>query len=148
MMASSNKNYMMKLGEFEFAVKAASFNKLSYASSYRWEPNEAPTKTNSPLMQYIGPGERTLDIEGIIYPQMAANGLKQVDDMRKQASRGEPLQLCYVEAAAGGIGGVGRILGKWCISSINEERTLFLADGNPREITFSMSLKAYKFKVE
>ena len=146
-MAASNKNYMMKLGEFEFAVTAASFNKLSYASSYRWEQKEATTKKNSPLMQYIGPGERTLDIEGIIYPQMVKNGLKQVDLMREEASKGKPLALCYVESASEGAGGVGRILGNWCISGINEQRTLFLADGNPREITFSMSLKAYKNKI-
>ena len=144
-MAANNKNYMMKLGDFEFAVTAASFNKLNYASSYRWEQKGAPTEKSSPLLQYIGPGERTLDIEGIIYPQMVKNGLKQVDMMRTEASKGVPLVLCYVESAASGAA-VGRILGQWCIGSINEQRTLFLADGNPREVTFSMSLKAYKNK--
>lgn len=137
-MLPGKNSYMMQLGEYQFSVSTASFDKLKYASSYRWVVKDAPTEKTSPIMQYNGPGERTLNIEGTIFPQLVKNGLGQVDDMRKEAEKGEPFQLCYVQA-----GGVGQILGSWCIYSISEERSLFLADGNPREIHFSMQLKAF-----
>jgi phage protein U len=143
-MSINHTQYQMKLGDFQFAVSAASFEKLSYDSSYRWESKAAPTADVSPLMQYNGPGERSLNIEGTIYPQLVKNGLKQVEMMRAEAGKGQALPLCYIETGGSENSGVGRILGKWCIVNISEQRCIFLADGNPRMITFSMSLKAYE----
>ncbi len=146
-MSIDHTKYQMKLGNFQFAVSAASFNKLNYESNYRWEAKSAPTQDVSPILQYIGPGERTLSIEGIIYPQMVKNGLKQVEMMRAEALKGEPLALCYIETGSNANSGVGRILGRWCISKISEQRSIFLADGNPRMITFNMALKAFENKI-
>jgi len=147
-MKIKNTQYQMKLGEFQFAVSGASFNKLNYESNYRWDPKSAPTEKSSPLLQYIGPGGRTLNIEGIIYPQLVKNGLKQVDMMREEASKGKPLPLCYIETGSTSNSAVGRILGSWCIEKISEQRSIFLADGNPREISFTMSLKAFENKIK
>lgn len=141
-MGPSKNSYMMQLGDFLFSVSSASFDKIKYVSSYRWVVKEAPTDNSTPLLQYNGPGERTMDIEGTIFPQLVKDGLGQVDKMRAEAAKGEAFQLCYVEST-GGAGGVGKILGAWCIYTISEDRTLFLADGNPREIHFSMQLKAF-----
>ncbi len=134
--------HMMQLGSYQFSVGTAAFEKLAYESTYRWIPKDAPTTGSPPLMQYVGPGERSLTINGVIYPQVVANGLGQVDEMRQVASEGKMLQLCYVKSK-GEKANVGRILGLWCILSISEERTLFLPDGNPREIHFTMQLKSF-----
>lgn len=138
-------SYMMQLGDYKFAVSKASFNKLNYESTYRWVPKDSPTKDSPRIMQYIGPGDRSLTINGVIYPQLIENGLGQVEEMRAQATTGKMLPLCYVESTddSGNTGNIGRILGQWCILSISEERTLFLPDGNPREIHFSMQLKSF-----
>ena len=138
-------NFMLQLGKYRFSVNTASFEKLNYATTYRWVEKEAPTSKSPPKMQYNGPGESTLSIEGTIFPQLVKNGLRQVDDMRKEAEKGQQFKLVYVKAAKNGSkqAGVGQILGTWCIYSISEDRTLFLADGNPREIHFSMQLKAF-----
>lgn len=144
-MSAVNSNYMMRLGDFEFAVTAASFEKINYVSSYRWIPKDAPTEKATPIMQYNGPGERSMTIEGTIFPQIVKNGLMQVDKMREQAAKGEAFELCYVESAKGN-GAVGRILGRWCITNIAEQRTLFMADGSPREIHFTMELKSFEDK--
>jgi phage protein U len=106
---------------------------------------DAPTEKGTPVMQYNGPGERTMTIEGTIFPQLVKDGLGQVDKMRAEAAKGEAFTLCYV-ATAGGKGGVGKILGSWCIYTISEDRTLFTPDGNPREIQFTMDLKAIEQK--
>lgn len=136
-------SYMMQLGEYQFSVSKASFNKINYESNYRWEPKEAPTSNSPPLMQYIGPGERSMTINGTIYPQLIKDGLEQINQMRAQAENKKMLPLVYVEGK-GKSKGLGRILGKWCILSISEERTLFLPDGNPREINFTIQLKSFE----
>lgn len=145
-MSGTNNNYMMRLGDFEFAVTAASFERINFVSTYRWVPKDAPTEKGTPIMQYNGPGERSMTIEGIIFPQMIKNGLGQVDKMREQAAKGEAFQLCYVESA-GSKGAAGRILGDWCITSIAEQRMLFMSDGSPREIHFTMELKSFEGRV-
>lgn len=140
-MGLPKNSYMMRLGEFQFSVSTASFDKINYVSNYRWVPKDAPTEKSTPSMQFNGPGERSMNIQGTIFPQLVKNGLGQVDDMRAEAAKGKAFTLCYVQSA-GGKGGVGKILGSWCIYTITEDRTLFLSDGNPREIHFTMQLKA------
>ena len=144
-MEPSKNSYMMRLGDFKFSVSSASFDKLNMVTNYRWIAKEAPTENTTPIMQYNGLGEQTLTIEGTIFPQLVKNGLGQVDDMRAEAAKGKAFTLCNV-ASAGGKGGVGQILGSWCIYTISEDRTLFTPDGNPREIHFTMELKAMEPK--
>ena len=94
-------------------------------------------------MQFIGVGEQTLNIEGVIFPQIVDNGLKQLDMMRDEAAKGEPMTLGYVEESGKSSPSVGRVMGKWVIKRISETRTLFFNDGIPREIQFSMELSRY-----
>jgi phage protein U len=54
--------------------------------------------------------------------------------MRAQAGLGIPLML---------ISGNGTAFGRWCITSITETESVFMSDGSPRKITFSLSLKRY-----
>ena len=144
---NSSGSFMLRLGDFTFAVSTASFDKLNYASDYRWVEKAAPTTTSPPLMQYNGQGTKTLSIAGTIFPQTVKNGLGQVDLMRAEAAKGIKFQLVYVKPASGN-GARGHIMGNWCIYSISEERTLFTADGSPREIHFTMELKAFDGKAK
>ncbi|MCO7190245.1 MULTISPECIES: phage tail protein [Pseudoalteromonas] len=141
---TNHARHMMQLGDYKFSVSTAAFNKLKYDTQYRWKSLDAPTNKNSPLMQFIGVGEQTLDLEGTIFPQIVENGLKQLDYMRDEAAKGQPLTLGYVEESGKTNPSVGRVLGKWVISSISETRTLFFNDGIPREIQFSMRLSRYQ----
>ncbi|MDK1287359.1 phage tail protein [Pseudoalteromonas umbrosa] len=139
----NHANYMMQLGEYKFSVSTAAFQKLQFNTEYRWKDLESQTDKNSPVKQFIGVGEQTLELDGTIFPQLVENGLKQLDFMREEATKGVPLTLTYVEESGKSSPSVGRVLGKWVIKSINETRTLFLNDGIPREIQFSMSLSRY-----
>ena len=136
-------DYQMKLGGFEFSIQAASFEQLNYVTNYRWQPSDTSSSDKSSRMQFRGTDNRTIEIKGTIFPQLVANGLGQLDLMRKEASKGKPLTMCYIETTDGYRGNVGRILGEWCITKISEDRTLFLANGTPREINFTMSLTSY-----
>ncbi|RXE99571.1 phage tail protein [Pseudoalteromonas sp. PS5] len=139
----NHAKHMMQLGKYKFSVSTAAFDKLQYDSTYRWETHDSQTDKDSPPMQFIGVGEQGLTIEGVIFPQIVDNGLKQLDMMRDEAAKGEPMTLGYVEESGKSSPSVGRVMGKWVITRIAETRTLFFNDGIPREIQFTMELSRY-----
>lgn len=136
-------SHMMQLGKYKFSVGRAAFDSLSFNTDYRWKNQESQTGSNSPAMQFVGVGEQTLKLTGTIYPQLVEDGLTQVDQMREEAATTKPLKLTYVKSSGKSDASVGRVLGNWVIMSISEDRTLFLNDGIPREINFTMELQRY-----
>jgi len=124
-------NMMMILGAYRFCISNAAYQSLARATEYKWE--EQQRLGADPAMQFIGNGTETITLEGTIYPQFKG-GLRQITLMRVEAGLGVPLLL---------ISGNGQAFGRWCITSINETQTVFMKDGTPRKIVFSMTLKRY-----
>lgn len=122
---------MLTLGGYKFSIKTAAYQALKRVTEYRWI--EMQRLNTEPSHQYIGPGGETIDLEGTIYPQFRG-GLRQLDLMRYEAQKGRPLML---------ISGHGFAFGRWFILSISEGRTIFMKDGTPRKIEFSMTIKKY-----
>ena len=125
---------MMALGPFRFGIATAAYQSLERTSEWRW-----PTQDRigvAPARQYVGPGDDTINLSGVIYPHFIANraGLEQVSRMRSAASLGLPLQM---------VSGAGRVLGDYVILSIREGQSTFFSDGSPRSITFDIALGAY-----
>ncbi|KAF7769991.1 hypothetical protein PCIT_a2924 [Pseudoalteromonas citrea] len=146
---ASKKSHMMQLGTYKFSVGGAAFETLKFSSKYRWIEQDSQTSGDeNPIKQFKGSGEQTLTLDGTIYPQIVEDGLRQVSNMRKEASKGKPLKLTYVQESGKSNLSVGRVLGNWVIESIDEERMLFLNDGIPREIKFSMVLSRRNWRQE
>ena len=124
-------NTMMALGGFRFSIPTAAYNDFRRSTSWRW-PSQ-PRVGRAPAKQYVGPGEDSLELGGVIYPHYQG-GLKQIDAMREQANTGEPLML---------VDGLGNVWGKWCILSIEETQKRFLNNGAPLKKTFRLRLQAY-----
>lgn len=119
----------LSLGKFQFGIFAAAYQELVREVEYRW-----PTQDRfgqKPVAQYVGPGNETIRIPGVIYPEYRG-GLSQIDDMRKLAGKGLPQTL---------IDGRGNVLGKWAIERIEERQTVFAAFGVPRKQEFTLTLK-------
>ncbi|MBQ4812205.1 hypothetical protein A7985_19330 [Pseudoalteromonas luteoviolacea] len=139
----NHANYMLQLGKYKFSVSTAAFQKMQFNTQYRWKTLDTQTDQTTPVQQFIGVGKQELELEGTIFPQLVTDGLKQLDRMRAEAAKGEPLTLTYVEESGKSTPSVGRVLDKWVITDINETRTLYLNDGIPREIQFTMKLSRY-----
>lgn len=125
---------MLALGPFRFSIATAAYQSLERTSEWRW-----PTQDRigaAPARQYVGPGDDTINLSGVIYPHFIAAraGLEQISRMRSAATLGEPLQL---------VSGAGRVLGDYVILSIREGQSAFFSDGSPRSISFDISLGAY-----
>ena len=86
-----------------------------------------------PAQQFIGIGDDTITLAGVIYPHYRG-GLGQLNDLRKQAETGEPLLL---------VDGLGFVWGQWVIVSIEETQSYLQSHGMPLKQTFQLQLKYY-----
>jgi len=123
---------MMMLGEYKFALPTAAYQQLERSTEYRWATQNRLGR--APARQYVGQGQDTVNLDGIIYPELFKGGIDQVDKMRAVAGSGNPQRL---------VDGRGRNWGRWCIEQIAETQKVFFADGVPRRIDFRMSLGNY-----
>jgi uncharacterized protein len=122
---------MLILGAFRFKISTAAYDTLTTSQSYRWVKQARIRQF--PAQQFLGNDLRTISLKGTIFPSFRG-GLGQIDKMRLMASLGIPLPL---------IDGIGRIYGLFVIKTIGEVQTMFLADGRPRRIDFTLELEAY-----
>jgi hypothetical protein len=122
---------MMALGPYRFSIDAAAYQQLMRTTAYRWPAQERIGRR--PALQFVGVGTETISLSGVIYPHYSG-GLEQVESMRAIAAQGKPQQL---------VDGRGKIWGLWCIERIEETRTVFFANGDPRKMEFRLALSNY-----
>lgn len=128
------RTYMARLGTFMFGIETAAFQELQRSSSFRWQSKDRIGR--KPAQQNTGRGADTISLSGVIYPHYKG-GLGQIEALRQQAAAGTPLPLIYAFES------IGQYCGLWCVTSIEETRQVFFADGRPRRIDFRLSMVEY-----
>lgn len=126
-----NSLVMMALGAFRFGVAGADYQSFRRRAAYRWAQVERIGR--QPAAQFGGRGVETITLDGVIYPHFKG-GLRQVELMRLQARLGVPLIM---------VDGLGWVWDRWVITSVDEGKSYFMADGAPRKIDFSVTLESY-----
>lgn len=126
----SESRVMVALGDYRFSVDTAAYQNLERCTNYRWAAVERMGQ--KPQQQYLGPGEDTISLDGVLYPAYRG-GLGQLSEMREEAAKGEPLLM---------VDGTGRVWGDFCITEVRETQTAFFSNGQPRKVEFSLSLTA------
>jgi phage protein U len=122
---------MMALGKYRFSIDAAAYQSLQRSTSYRWPAQERIGR--APALQFLGPGEDKITLGGTIFPHYRG-GLGQMDALREEAGRGEPLLL---------VDGRGNVRGRFVVERVAETQSHFFADGTPRRIEFTIELASY-----
>lgn len=120
---------MLALGMFVFSLSTAAYQELQRQTDWRHASNNrvgAP-----PARQFVGRGDDTITLPGIIFPELAGSALS-LDALRLMANTGKAWPM---------VEGSGRIYGLWVIESLSETKTLFFRDGTPRRIEFTLNLK-------
>src|SRR6185437_2050497 len=128
---SGNAPVLLMLGGFKFSLNTAVFQEMRRLTSWRWPAQERMGLLDA--LQNTGPGEDTITLPGVIYPDFKG-GSGQLDDLRAIGAGKKPVRLI----AAG-----GRILGLWVIQSVEEVGSNFKADGTPRKQEFTVTIKKY-----
>ena len=122
---------MMQLGEFQFSIDTAAFQKFQRQSNFHWQSQSRFGQ--GPAVQNTGWDAEKITLQGVIYPGYRG-GLGQLDAMRAQAQKGEPLTL---------INGAGYILGEYVITDVTEDQSEFARAGLAQKVDFSLHLLRY-----
>ena len=122
---------MMTLGDYRFSVDTAAYDSLRRSDDFRWSSQDRIGA--APIQQYLGPGATTVELSGTIYPHYKG-GLRQIERMRDEAWKGEPLWWTD---------GLGYTNGLWVIERIEETNSRPIANGAPRKIEFRLNLRKY-----
>ena len=122
---------MMALGSYRFSIDTAAYQELKHSQAYRWQAQERLQRR--PAMQFLGAGEESIELSGVIYPHFKG-GLDQLDTMRAEASKGQPLLL---------VDGLGFVWGQWVITQIDEGQSFFQGNGQPLKQSFQLKLVNY-----
>lgn len=122
---------MMALGSYRFSIDSAAYQELKHSQAYRWQTQERLQRR--PAMQFVGAGEESIELSGVIYPHFKG-GLDQLDTMRAEASKGQPLLL---------VDGLGFVWGRWVITQIDEGQSFLQGNGQPLKQSFQLKLVNY-----
>ena len=122
---------MFRLGSFNFALNVAVFQEMHRSTEYRWPAQDRFGQL--PALQYAGPGEETITLPGVIYPEWRGSA-NAMDQLRALAAKGQPLLLLDAQ---------GALYGRWVITQVEETRGTFAAFALPRKIEFSVAIKKF-----
>ncbi|PAA35045.1 oxidoreductase [Pseudomonas fragi] len=120
---------MLALGMFVFSLSTLAYQELQRQTEWR-HPSSSRVGA-APARQFIGRGDDSITLPGIIFPELAGTTLS-LDALRLMANTGKAWPM---------IEGTGRIYGLWVIESLSETKTVFFRDGTARRIEFTLSLK-------
>ncbi|MDE9566148.1 phage tail protein [Xenorhabdus bovienii] len=120
---------MMIYGMFVFMLNTTPYQSMNRNMDWRHVKNDRIGK--SAKWQYVGPGEDSIILNGMLYPEVTGGDIS-LEVLRTMAFSAKPWPL---------IEGTGMIYGMFVIDSLTENRTEFFADGKARRIEFTVSLK-------
>lgn len=119
---------MMALGMFVFSLRTASYQELKRVTNWRHPSNSRVGA--APAYQFVGKGEDTITLQGVIYHEITGNRF-MLDILRLMGDTGKAWTL---------IEGTGRIYGLVIINDLEEGRTYFFKDGAARKTEFTLKL--------
>lgn len=119
---------MMCLGMFVFGMPTLAYQEFQRETE--WRHGSTSRIGARPARQYLGPGDDTITLPGLLVPELCGSALS-LDVLRIMADSGRAWPL---------VEGTGRIYGLYVIESLSETRTLFFQDGAARRIEFTLKL--------
>ena len=119
---------MMVFGMFVFMLRTTPYQQLRHSQEWRHVKNERVNQSAS--WQYIGAGDDTVTLEGVLYPEITGGNLS-LFALETIGFAGRPWPL---------IEGDGRIYGMYVLTRLDRGKSEFDQYGNPKKIEFTLSL--------
>lgn len=124
---------LMALGPFRFRVPSYSAEEMKRHVSSRIAGPEVIGAR--PPTHLLGPGEETVSISSTFFPyHLNGAGLAQLEGVRAACVAQLPLMMVSI---------AGLVFGRWIITEVGDEKTMFGASGQPQRVTVDMSLTRY-----
>lgn len=118
--------------EFSFQVSTAAYHQYVSTCGSRWPEQERLGR--EPALQHVGWSQASITLDGVVYPGVFASFEDSVKKIRALSLATSPFQL---------VAGTGLVRGFWAVPEVSDTRTIFLDDGRPRKIEFSIKLLYY-----
>jgi phage protein U len=119
---------MMGYGQFVFSLSTLAYQDLQRQTAWRHPSNSRVGAR--PAKQYVGPGDDTITLSGVLAPEFAGDQVN-LGKLREMANAGLAWPL---------VTGTGEVLGAWVIESLSETRTVLMDNGAARRIEFQLQL--------
>lgn len=120
---------MMIYGMFVFQLSTLPHQQIQQSRNWRHVKNERINRSAS--WQYIGAGDDTITLSGLLYPEITG-GEVSLTALTSQAYVGRPWPL---------IDGVGQIYGMYVITGLNITRSELDRYGRARKIEFTVTFE-------
>ena len=120
---------MMIYGMFVFQLSTLPHQQIQQSRNWRHVKNERINRSAS--WQYIGAGDDTITLSGLLYPEITG-GEVSLTALPRQAYVGRPWPL---------IDGVGQIYGMYVITGLNTTRSELDRYGRARKIEFTVTFE-------
>ncbi|EIX4511305.1 TPA: phage tail protein [Escherichia coli] len=120
---------MMIYGMFVFQLSTLPHQQIQQSRNWRHVKNERVNRSAS--WQYIGAGDDTITLSGLLYPEITG-GEVSLTALTTQAYAGRPWPL---------IDGVGQIYGMYVITALNTTRSELDRYGKARKIEFTVTFE-------
>lgn len=119
----------MCLGQFPFTTDTLTFTEIQRQRSWQYADNAVAKGRKK--RQYIGSGDETISLPGLIYQEHGFGNRFAIDDLAAMADTGQGFVL---------VDGSGYLYGVFTIDSIDETKQILLFNGVPRKIDFTIKL--------
>lgn len=120
---------LMCLGQFPFTTDTLTFTQIQRQRSWQYADNSVAKGRKK--RQFIGSGDDTVSLPGLIYQEHGIGNRFAIDDLAAMADTGQGFVL---------VDGSGYLYGVFTIDSIDETKEVLLFDGVPRKIDFTIKL--------
>lgn len=121
---------LMKLGPHRFQARGPSYQSFERAMQARFEAVDLIG--TAPAYQYLGPGEETATLDGVIYPLAQDPGLtRRLAQLELEIGSGKPLVL---------VSGYGRVFGAFGVRGLTQTETMAFTRGEPQKVEFTLEL--------
>ena len=145
----------MILGNFVFNLKTMNPNTLTRTTEYNW--SDSDRIGDIPNLQNLGTASDQIEIEGVFYPAFSGNSLLTSIGIGNSTTNGILRALTQAEEVYASVADIrnsslctmanvlisdnGEILGCYVITRIQETQSFFDANGKPKKVEFSLTLK-------
>lgn len=120
---------LMSLGQFVFQLQDLAYSELARATAWR---HASTSRVGArPARQYVGPGEDTITLSGVLVPEVAGT-LQSLATLRAMADAGDAYAM---------VDGAGRIFGAWVIERMEEGASALTQEGIARRTSFTVTLQ-------
>lgn len=120
---------LMALGSFVFSIENVLFNQLQRKRSWRHPSNDRVGMRAA--SQFAGPGDDTISLGGLLAPGQIGHA-EALDDVAIMADAGRAYPL---------LDGEGYVYGAYVITDLDEDKRVFLLDGQALAVDFTIALK-------